>query len=80
MRVIPLLLLSFSISQMIIHQYDESIFSNVPLTINAEVNVSKNTINKTILYYRTPNQENYFILELIAEFNIFIKPNELVSK
>lgn len=65
-RVLILIFIYGLHGQHITHEYEEVIFPNYPLNIEAEIIVSGKTIIRTTLFYRAPRQENYFQLNLLT--------------
>ena len=64
-RFVLLIFLATILGQNITHEYEESIYPNAPLNIEAEIISSTKPIDRVNLFYRTPNQENFFQLSLI---------------
>ena len=65
-RVVMLIFIYIILGQNIRHEYEEIILPDSPLNIEAEIIIPNRDIIRVILYYRTPNQENYFQLNLMS--------------
>lgn len=65
-RVVILIFIYVILGQNITHEYEEIILPDSPLYIEAEIIIPNRDIIRVILYYRTPNQENYFQINLMS--------------
>ena len=59
-KIIIFIFLSTVSSQMINHELIEIAYSNIPLKIEFEIVSFQKNIRNVSLFYRTPNQQNYF--------------------